>query len=304
VKNDMPNIISPCELSQKVDRAIQYIKSFEPETEPYYVAYSGGKDSDTIKILCQLANVKADFVHNLTSVDAPETIQYIKSQKDVIIEKPRYKDGTHKTMWNLIPKKKMPPTRIVRYCCSELKESNGIGRVTMTGVRWAESKGRKDNQGLVNGFQKPKHSAKLLDEFGAEYKINKNGGVILNNDNDSARRFVEHCYRTQKILINPIIDWEDSDVWNFLNHYGCKSNPLYECGQKRIGCIGCPIASAKGQKKEFAQYPKYYNNYIKAFDKMLIPLKQHNPNITWETGLDVMKWWLGDDPDQITFEDI
>lgn len=300
----MPNIILSCELSQKVDRAIQYIKSFEPETEPYYVAYSGGKDSDTIKILCQLANVKADFVHNLTSVDAPETIQYIKSQKDVIIEKPRYKDGTHKTMWNLIPKKKMPPTRTVRYCCSELKESNGIGRVTMTGVRWAESKGRKENQGLVNGFQKPKYSAKLLDKFGAEYKINKNGGVILNNDNDSARRFVEHCYRTQKILINPIIDWEDSDVWNFLNHYGCKSNPLYECGQKRIGCIGCPMAGAKGQKKEFAQYPKYYNNYIKAFDKMLISLKQQNPKITWKTGLDVMKWWLGDDPYQITFEDI
>ncbi len=77
----MPNIILPCELSKKVDRAIAYIKSFEPESEPYYLAYSGGKDSDTIKILSALAGVRFDAVHNLTSVDAPETVRYIKSQR-------------------------------------------------------------------------------------------------------------------------------------------------------------------------------------------------------------------------------
>jgi len=47
---------------------------------------------------------------------------------------------------------------------------------------------------------------------------------------------VEHCYRTRKTMVNPIVDWTDEDVWEFLTHYGCKSNPLYECGFKRIGC--------------------------------------------------------------------
>lgn len=46
---------------------------------------------------------------------------------------------------------------------------------------------------------------------------------------------VEHCYRTRKTMVNPIVDWTDEDVWEFLTHYGCKSNPLYECGFKRIG---------------------------------------------------------------------
>ena len=59
--------------------AIERLKAFEPETDPYYLCYSGGKDSDVIRILAQLVGVKHDIHHNLTSVDAPETIYYIRS---------------------------------------------------------------------------------------------------------------------------------------------------------------------------------------------------------------------------------
>ena len=59
-------------------------------------------------------------------------------------------------MWNLIPKKKMPPTRLVRYCCAELKEASGEGRITITGVRWAESTNRKKNQGAVTIYSSNK----------------------------------------------------------------------------------------------------------------------------------------------------
>ena len=68
---------------------------------------------------------------------------------DVSRDIPHDKDGKPITMWNLIPKKKMPPTRLARYCCSVLKESAGKGRITVTGVRWAESARRKENQGVV-----------------------------------------------------------------------------------------------------------------------------------------------------------
>ena len=56
---------------EKEKRAIQYLRSFEPEEEPYYLCYSGGKDSDAIRILAQLAGVKHECKHNLTTVDAP-----------------------------------------------------------------------------------------------------------------------------------------------------------------------------------------------------------------------------------------
>lgn len=116
---------------EKEQRAIQYLKTFEPESEPYYLCYSGGKDSDCIRILAELAGVRHDINHNLTTVDAPETVRYIRTIPNVIINRPEL------SMWQLIVKKKMPPTRLARYCCEELKEKGGKGRIKVTGVRWA-----------------------------------------------------------------------------------------------------------------------------------------------------------------------
>ena len=74
-------------LKQKEKRAIEVLKSFEPD-EPYHLCYSGGKDSDVIRILAQLANVKHELHHNLTSVDAPETVYYVKSIPNMHIDIP------------------------------------------------------------------------------------------------------------------------------------------------------------------------------------------------------------------------
>ena len=84
----------------------------------------------------------------MTSVDPPELVRFIRdTYPDVERDVPRDDKGKPITMWNLIPRKLMPPTRLVRYCCEELKETGGEGRMTVTGVRWAESKNREDNQG-------------------------------------------------------------------------------------------------------------------------------------------------------------
>lgn len=150
--------------NEKVQMAIDRLKAFEPADEPYYLCYSGGKDSDCIRILADLAGVKHDIVHNLTTVDAPETVRYIKSIPNAQIEMPKY------SMWQLIEKKKIPPTRLVRYCCDELKEKGGKGRIKVTGVRWAESSNRNDNQSLVTIVGKPKATIALAEELQAEYE--------------------------------------------------------------------------------------------------------------------------------------
>ena len=201
----------------KVENAIKRLQSFEPP-EGNYVAFSGGKDSQCIYHLCQMAGVKFDAHYSVTSVDPPELVHFIKRQyPDVIFDFPRYADGSRITMWNLIPKYSMPPTRMVRYCCEELKESRGDGRVVVTGVRWAESARRKASHDVASIKGKPKTTEKMAQELGADYRFNRSGALVLNDDNDPARRMVEQCYRTQKVMVNPIVDWETEDVWTFLN---------------------------------------------------------------------------------------
>ncbi len=283
--------------AEKEKKALERLRAFEPD-DGYYLCYSGGKDSDAIRILADLAGVKHENVHNLTTVDAPETVQYIKSLPDVRINYP------HTTMWKLIEKKTIPPTRLIRYCCDVLKERGGEGKVKITGVRWAESAKRAESADLVKIIGKPKTTQNEAESINAEYRVSRQGGMLLSTDNDKSRRMVEMCYRTRFTTVNPIVDWSDRDVWDFLHHYGCNSNPLYACGFHRIGCIGCPMAE-KGRFVEFARYPKYYQNYIRAFDRMLIARKNKGLPKVWENGEDVMRWWLGEPPkEQMRFEDL
>lgn len=276
-------------------KAIERIKAFEPD-DGYYVGYSGGKDSDCLKILCSLAGVKYDLVHNHTTLDAPETVRYVRSQPDVLIEYPEI------SAWDLIVKYLMPPTRLVRYCCAELKERGGQGRLVMTGVRWAESAKRTESAGTVKIIGKPKGTQKLAEDIGAEYRVNRQGGLILNDDNDKSRRMVEQCYRTRKTMLNPIVDWLDKQVWDFLHYYGCRSNPLYETGFCRIGCIGCPMAG-KGRYTHFRLYPKYKFNYIRAFDRMIKARKDHGLPVIWNSGEECFMWWMEEDPNQLSIFD-
>lgn len=71
----------------KVQTAIERLKVFEPE-EGYYLAFSGGKDSVVVKALANMAGVKYDAHYNVTTVDPPELVQFIKEKHpDVILKK-------------------------------------------------------------------------------------------------------------------------------------------------------------------------------------------------------------------------
>jgi phosphoadenosine phosphosulfate reductase len=229
----------------KVAIAIERLKAFKPP-EGYYGAFSGGKDSVTIKRLAQMAGVKVDWHYSLTTVDPPELVQFIKREHgDVIIERPK------KTMWQLIPHNLMPPTRLARYCCRILKEGGGEGRVVITGIRQQESVKRSKRQ-MVEQDRKDK----------------------------------------TKTYLNPIIDWSESDVWEFIRGYGILYCSLYDEDFTRLGCIGCPMAGTKGQLKDFTRWPKYRAGYLRAFEKMIQEQKKRGKEPNWHTGEEVMAWWL------------
>lgn len=254
---------------------------------PLIICYSGGKDSDVLLQLAINSGIRFEVLHNHTTIDAPETVYHIRDTfrrlelqgVKCTLEKPMYK-GERVTMWSLIPLKMFPPTRIVRYCCSILKENGGRNRAIATGVRRAESVARS-KRGIYEDFAS-----------------NKEKKIILNNDNDDKRRWFERCEKQAKTLVNPLVDWQDDDVKDYIQSEGIILNPLYCEGFRRVGCVGCPLAGKKIRYAEFHRYPTYEKAYIHAFDRMLETRKANGKEVTWQTGYDVFRWWLEEDFNQ------
>lgn len=257
--------------------------------KPLLITYSGGKDSQVLVALAERSGIDFEVVNSHTTADAPETVYFIREQFrqmegrgiNCTIEKPRYK-GKPTSMWSLIPQKMMPPTRLVRYCCSVLKENVGRNRFIATGVRWDESSRRKNSRGVMELMHRD-----------ADKRI------ILMGDNDEKRKLFESCELKGKMTVNPIVDWTDDDVWDYIHSERLPVNSLYCEGWKRVGCIGYPMAK---RQREFMRWPKYEELYVAAFDRMLEARKKRNLESEgkkfaaddWQTGRDVFRWWMED----------
>lgn len=99
-----------------------------------------------------------------------------------------------------------------------------------------------------------------------------------------------------KTAVNPIIDWTDAEVWEFIRAEHIPYCGLYDCGFTRLGCIGCPMSQTKGRERDFARYPKYKAAYLRAFDEMLKERRRRGKKDfcgeTEATAKDVYNWWM------------
>jgi phosphoadenosine phosphosulfate reductase len=257
--------------TDKVKNAIDLLKYFEPKDKPYYLAFSGGKDSIVIHELARMSGVKFQAFHQLTTIDPPEVIRFIKSEyPNCLIHRPK------ESMWDLIIRKGTPPTRMIRYCCAILKEEAYKGEFIILGVRRSESAKRSKRE-----FIEVTRNNKPVEE------------VMRMNDNTEKRNALESCVKQNKRMINPILDWSDAEVWQFIKANNLKYPILYDEGWARIGCIGCPLSH--NAEWELEKYPKYKAQYIRTFEKMLITRKEKglSTNMKWRTGQEVYDWWIG-----------
>lgn len=261
----------------KVAIAIERLKAYEPE-EGYFLAFSGGKDSQCIYHLAKQAGVKFDAHYHVTTVDPPELIYFIREQyPDVIFDRPK------KTMWELILYHKSPPTRVQRFCCKHLKEHGGAGRRVIAGVRWAESAGRRKYRNAIE-LQKAKDikSTKQME------------------DNDESRRLVESCLQYNRIIVNPIVDWSDEEVWEYHKLKQLPHCSLYDEGFKRLGCIGCPMNTKAASEME--RWPKFKAQYLRTFTRMIAARraagKSADIDKRWIDAESVMRWWLSEPNDE------
>ena len=268
------------EIEKKIKGAVELLNMCEAAAlamnpAGYYLAFSGGKDSLVIYHLAKMAGVRFEAHYHLTTVEPPELVHFIRrNYPDVMIDYPPI------TMWNLIIKKQLPPYRNARYCCSVLKETGGEGRFVITGVRWQESR-KRESRGAVEvlGSRKP--------------------DLIINNDNEESRRIIENCQLKGKRLVNPIVSWTENEVWLFIYSQKIAYCELYDCGFRRLGCIGCPLASVKNREWEFKRYPKFREAYIRTFDRMVEARRDAGKSDgNWNSGEAVFNWWMYGNPKQ------
>jgi phosphoadenosine phosphosulfate reductase len=138
IERVQPMLLPSEALPALVERACALLRLHQPEGD-YYGAFSGGKDSCVIKELARLAGVRVTWHYNVTTIDPPELVRFIKREHpDVQWNKPKHGNFFHRM------EKKGFPTRVARWCCDEYKESVAPrGSVMIFGVRAAESPRRK-----------------------------------------------------------------------------------------------------------------------------------------------------------------
>ena len=258
--NPNPIIVSE-DFKNKVQTAIDRLRHFEPP-EGYYGCFSGGKDSQCIYELSKMAKVKVDWHYNVTGLDYPELVRFIRRYYPEVKFERREKSFWKALIYNGYP------TRKIRWCCREYKEHSGDGRFKIIGIRWAESVQRKGRSmvEVCNKKNGGKFLSPIIDWTG---EINKKGRKV-------------------------------GDVWDFIKARNLPYCSMYDEGWDRLGCILCPMKSYEKSMIDYERYPEFAKLWRKAFNSLYIARKESfNPEKDeecsvdkWVSGDEMFEWWL------------
>ena len=244
--------------------AIQRIHAFEKDSlimneDGYYVAFSGGKDSIVLLDLFRKAGVKHTSHFNLTTVDPPELLKFVlDNYRDVERVPPRI------NMFDLIRKNRFPPTRLIRYCCSEFKERGGKGRFVATGIRWAESS-RRSKRRMTEPCYKNKNTRYLHP-------------IIDWSDAD-----IWEYIKTNDMPYCSLYD-------EGFTRIGCVGCPMTSVEQRRIEFDRWPRFESS--------YRKAFDDAANSQKSLERP-----EGTRWQSGQEMWDWWMGGEPSNRVDED-
>lgn len=240
---------SQFELPELEREAIEYIQSHEPP-EGYYVGFSGGKDSIALLHLVRQSGVKYAAYHALTSIDPPQVLGLIKRHypEVQILKAPE-------AFYKMV-ERKGPPLRMVRWCCTELKEKVSMHiplPIRLMGIR-AEESVRRAARGRES-----------------EFKVGK----------------------TTQTVLKPIFHWPEWAIWELIDKYKLPYPSLYDEGFSRIGCVCCPFqfGTSEPARMRLKQSQERFPGIWRAFETSCRAWwKNKNQDAYWN-GLPFEKWY-------------
>lgn len=207
----------------------------------YYLAFSGGKDSAVLYYLAKHAGVKFRAFYNVTTIDPPENVYYIRKYfPDVIFVHPK------ENFFSLVSHKGLP-TMNRRYCCAILKESRVAGWVALTGVRAEESRKRSQYDNVAIVSRRKENQGKR--------------GVTIAQIEANEHRCIQG---KDAVMLRPLLQWSDADVWAYHKKYNIPLNPVYE-HSTRVGCMFCPFAKRSEMQYYIDNYPQFWQHVVDAY---------------------------------------
>ncbi len=270
------------QLLRKEQEAIKFIRkayslACEMSDNGFHVAFSGGKDSQVLLALMEESGCKYSAHMQVTSVDPPQLIKFVREKySNVQLHLPE------KSMRKLILQKGMLPMRQSRFCCEKLKEHAGAGSCTCVGVRAAESPKRAKRSSIeISGMK------------GVGFEIDENNSLSCKPMFDlfevQSETVITCISGRDKVIISPIFRWSDADVWNFIRGNRIEYCELYNMGFHRIGCMFCPMASAKEKAKELSLFRRHAE---KIYIRSICELMERGKYSEFDTPEDVFFWWI------------
>lgn len=231
----------------------------------YYLAFSGGKDSQVLYALAKMAGVRFRAFYNVTSIDPPENVYFIrKNYTEVEFVHPK------ENFFKLVRRYGLPLMHY-RFCCARLKEGYGAGCCVLTGVRAQESR-KRASMHEIEVFSRRKEHAGRPRERTFDEMLEAEHQCIKGKD---------------RVMVRPLFNWSEDDVWTFIECNHLPINPCYS-SVGRVGCMFCPFASREQREMYLDKYPLYKSALLRSlyvywnkFDVHALP----SPDV-------YLDWWL------------
>lgn len=246
-----------CEITTE---AIEYIKQKSDgyDIDSMFVSFSGGKDSTVISDLVTRAigSKKVIHIYGDTTLEYPETIKYIQRLKKHNRETPILIAKNNDQDFNDLCEVIGPPSRTMRWCCTIFKTGAITKKIEMT---------FKDKNRILS-FQGIRRNESISR---SKYDRETNSPKIA-----------------KQLVVSPIIDWLDFDVWLYLLSNNIDFNFAYRQGFSRVGCWCCPNNSAWSGFLSSVYMTEKYDKFY----KILYDFAKNVGKEDWKEYIDSGNW--------------